>query len=147
METSGRILALDYGTRRIGLAISDGLRITTRPLGTVDRPSGGPLEEFWELLFQKLEALFEEFDVETLLLGLPKNMDGSRGPMAERVQSLREKLIEKYSLPVVLWDERLSSLQAEKEMIRGGLSRRKRKGKIDTMAAQLILQSYLDCQG
>lgn len=128
-----RILGLDIGAKRIGVAISDGLGITAQGLDTILREDT-----------VSLEKIVEANDVIEIVVGLPLNMNGTKGERAEDAILFADKLKERFSLPVKMWDERLSTLYAEKEMIKGDLSRRKRKSLSDKIAAQLILQSYLD---
>lgn len=130
-----RILGLDIGSKRIGVAVSDGLGITAQPLETI---RAGELN--------RIEELIKEYEVKELVVGLPLNMDGSRGPKTEEVISIVESLKEKVSIPVKMWDERLTTMAVEKEMIRADVSRGRRKKVVDKLAAQLILQSYLDSE-
>ena len=130
-----RILGLDVGDKRIGLAVSDALGITAQGLETIGRGDSG-----------SFERVLREYEITEIVVGLPLNMDGTKGVRAEGAALFAEGLRNKYSVPVRLWDERLSTAHAEREMIRGDLSRRKRKGLSDMVAAQLILQSYLDAK-
>ncbi|MEE8359651.1 MAG: Holliday junction resolvase RuvX [Candidatus Omnitrophota bacterium] len=130
-----RTLALDLGTKRIGLAISDGLGLTAQGLETIERTDE-----------RSLENVIKEREVTEIVIGLPLNMDGSKGERAEDAILFGEGLKNKFSIPVKMWDERLSTMFAEKEMIRGDLSRKKRKRLNDMLAAQLILQNYLDAK-
>lgn len=141
-----RILAIDFGTKRVGFALSDPMGILAKPLECMEKKAHQDLEKFQEVLIQKIQEYTEEYNVHAFILGLPKNMDGSVGPMAEKVKNFGKLLKEELKREVKYWDERLTSQFAEKEMIRGGLSRKKRKKKIDSMAAQVLLQSYLDFQ-
>ncbi|MBL7069154.1 MAG: Holliday junction resolvase RuvX [Candidatus Omnitrophica bacterium] len=128
-----RILGLDLGEKRIGVAISDALRITAQGLDTIDRDDR-PL----------LAKIIKDNDVSEIVVGLPLNMNGTKGEKAEDAALFADMIKREFSMPVELWDERLSSVSAEKEMIRGDLSRKKRKRLSDKIAAQLILQNYLD---
>ena len=128
-----RILGLDIGSKRIGIAISDELGITAQPLETI---KAGDL--------RKVVDLIKEYKVEELVVGLPLNMNGSEGPKAREVISLAGSLKEKISVPLKMWDERLTTMAVEKELIRADVSRQRRRRSIDKLAAQLILQSYLD---
>ena len=130
-----RVLGLDVGQKRIGIAISDGLGITAQGLNTIEREDA-----------KSLEDLIRENDVVEIVIGLPLNMNGSKGERAEDAILFADALKVKFSIPVKMWDERLSTLYAEKEMIRGDLSRQKRKRLSDKLAAQLILQNYLDAR-
>jgi putative Holliday junction resolvase len=128
-----RILGLDVGSKRIGVAVSDALKITAQGLETVQRGD-----------MAALESVIKENDVVEIVVGLPLNMDGTKGQRAEDAERFAEGLKEKFSLPVKMWDERLSTASAERFMIKGDLSRAKRKKLNDRAAAQIILQSYLD---
>ena len=132
-----RVLGLDIGTKRIGLAISDELGVIARGLLTVERKEG-------EDIFERLKEVGCKEEVGEIVVGLPLNMDGSAGPKAKEATAFAETLKEKLKLPVKMWDERLTTVEAERLMIEGDTSRYKRKRKIDKLAAQLILQSYLN---
>lgn len=132
-----RILGLDYGDRRIGAAVSDAFGWTAQGLETIERRrDGGEMERILELV--------KNYEVEEIVVGLPKNMNGSIGPRGEICQAFAGELREATNLPVHLWDERLSTVAAERLLIEGDVSRKKRKGVVDKMAAVLILQNYLD---
>ena len=132
-----RILGLDVGEKRIGVAMSDGLGITAQGLDTIERTDE-----------KALSGIVSENDVGEIVVGLPLNMDGSEGERAKDAILYAEKLKENYpTIRIKMWDERLSTAHAEREMIKGDLSRRKRKRSSDRMAAQLILQNYLDAGG
>ncbi len=128
-----RILGLDIGSKRVGVALSDELGITAQPLETIKRED-----------FDKVLGYITEHQVTEVVVGLPLNMNGSQGPAAKEVIALVDSLKQKISIPVKLWDERLTTMAVEKELIRADVSRKKRKKQIDKLAAQLILQSYLD---
>ena len=132
-----RILGLDMGSKRIGLAVSDALGITAQGLVTLERKDEKTVLEF-------LKNIIKEKDVTEIVVGLPLNMDGSSGEQAKNAEGFADILKEKFGLPVKLWDERLSTMEVERIMIAGGASRAKRKKKIDKLAAQVILQGYLD---
>lgn len=134
-----RILGLDIGTKRIGAAISDPLGITAQSLKTIARE---PFEESTE----EIKKIISEFDVTELIVGLPINMNGTKGKGADEVVEFVERLKEKIDKPIKLWDERLTTMEAEKILIESDVSRKKRKGVKDKLAAQLILQSYLACR-
>jgi len=133
----GRILALDLGERRIGLAVSDPDLILASGRGVYLRRN---LEDD----LQYLKGLILEEDVKEIVLGLPRNMDGSLGEQAERALEFKRLLEERLDLPVVLFDERLTTAEAERVLLEADLSRRKRKEVRDELAAVLILQGYLD---
>jgi putative holliday junction resolvase len=132
-----RILALDHGTRRIGVALSDELKLIAQPLEYI------PAEPFADFL-ARLKDLLRDKEVELILIGLPRNMDGSHGPAATRVQAFIAALRSAVTTPVKTWDERLTSAQANRLLIQGNVRREKRKEKVDKMAAAILLQSYLD---
>jgi len=132
-----RILGLDIGSKRIGVAISDPLGITAQGVMTLERESD-------EADFEHLRAIVSEREVGEIVVGLPLNMNGSHGPQAKAATLFADAIKEKLNLPVKLWDERMSTSQVERIMIDGGASRAKRKKKIDKLAAQVILQSYLN---
>ncbi len=132
-----RILAIDPGSKRIGLAISDELKMIAQPLEFV------PTKPFTALV-NRLDELVTEREVELVLVGMPRNMDGSCGSAAVRVEEFVESLKGVLCVPIKTWDERLTSAQANRVLIQGGVRRDKRKEKVDQMAAAILLQSYLD---
>jgi len=132
-----RILALDHGTKRIGVAVSDETKTIAQPLEFI------PAEPFADFL-ARLRQLIREKEVELILVGLPRNMDGSYGPAAEKVQTFVTALKDAVVVPVKTLDERLTSAQANRLLIQGGVRRDKRKVKVDKMAAAILLQGYLD---
>ena len=132
-----RILALDHGTKRIGVAVSDETKTIAQPLEYI------PAEPFADFL-SRLKQLLLEKEIDLVLLGLPRNMDGSYGPAAQKVETFVAVLRAAITVPVKTWDERLTSSQANKILIQGGVRRDKRKEKVDKMAAAILLQSYLD---
>jgi putative Holliday junction resolvase len=132
-----RILALDHGTKRVGLAISDEMGMIAQPLTFL------PAEPIAELL-EGLKKVVSEKNVEQILIGVPRNMDGTYGPAAEKARKFVEQVKAAITLPVRTWDERLTSVQANRAMIEGGLRREQRKLKADQTAAAILLQSYLD---
>lgn len=132
-----RILALDVGRKRVGVALSDPLGVTAQAAGFIDRwPESS--------LFGSIRSRAREAGAETVLMGFPLTLRGEAGDAAKEVAALAERLKEAVGLPVVLWDERLSTAQAEKILLASDLSRRKRRAVVDGVAAALILQSYLD---
>jgi putative Holliday junction resolvase len=131
-----RIMGLDIGTHTIGVAISDELGITAQGLKTVKRRS---MEED----FKEIRTIIEHFEISKIVVGLPKNMDGTLGKQAGVVFQWIKDLKDQIQLPVVTWDERLSTVGASKVLLEADLSRRKRKKVIDKVAAVLILQGYL----
>jgi putative Holliday junction resolvase len=132
-----RILGLDVGSKRIGIAISDELGWTAQGMKTLHRSNG-------ESDLGKIRDIVREYGVEKIVVGLPTNMNGSLGPQAEMALEFVGELREILDLPIITWDERLSTAEATKMLIMADLSRKKRKGKVDMTAAILILQSYLD---
>jgi putative Holliday junction resolvase len=135
-----RILGIDHGTKRIGLAISDELGIIAQPLEFV------PAEPFDKFL-ARLKEIISVKEVELLLVGMPRNMDGSYGPAALKVQEFVAVLGDTVGIPIKLWDERLTSAQANRFLIQADVRRDKRKEKVDKTAAAILLQSYLDASG
>jgi putative Holliday junction resolvase len=132
-----RILGLDIGEKRIGIALSDPLGWTAQSLKTLERKSiKNDVEEIIKII--------NEFQVEKVVVGLPKNMNGTLGESGQKVMNFCEKLLEKINIELVYEDERLTTMAAEKVLIDADLSRKKRKGVIDALAATFILQTYLD---
>jgi len=132
-----RILALDHGTKRIGVAVSDEMKMIATPLEYI------PAEPFADFL-ARLKEIVREKEVEMILIGMPRNMDGSYGPAALKVQEFAAALKDAIPIPLKTWDERLTSAQAQRFLIQGNVRRDKRKEKVDKTAAALLLQSYLD---
>ena len=132
-----RILGLDVGSKRIGIAISDELGWTAQGIKTLDRRNV-------ESDVGEIHDIARQYGVEKIIVGLPRNMDGSLGPQAEIVLRFVQELKEILGVPIITWDERLSTVEATKMFIKANLSREKRKRKVDMTAAILILQSYLD---
>jgi len=132
-----RILALDHGTKRIGVAVSDETKTIAQPLEYI------PAEPFADFL-ARLKKLLVEKEVDLVLIGLPRNMDGSYGPAAQKVQAFVAVLRNAITVPIKTWDERLTSAQADRILIQGKVRRDQRKEKVDKMAAAILLQSYLD---
>ncbi len=131
-----RVICLDVGDKRIGVAVSDALGIAAHGLKTINRDGCMP----------SLKAVIEEYQEEigSILVGLPKMLSGAVGIQGEKVLAFVEELKSSLQLPVIMWDERLSTVSAEKALLEAGLSREKRKGLRDKVAAVIILQSYLD---
>lgn len=133
-----RILALDVGDKTIGVAASDLLLITAQGLEVIRRTT-------WEKDKHRLGEIIRDYDVATVIVGLPKNMNGTVGPRGEVSQQFADKLKEAFpQVQVRLWDERLSTVAAERSLIEADVSRAKRRQVIDKMAAVFILQGYLD---
>jgi putative Holliday junction resolvase len=136
-KMSMRTMGLDVGTHTIGVAISDELGITAQGLKTLKRKS-------MEDDLKEIITIMGQFEIEKIVVGLPKNMNGTLGTQAEIVLKWIKILTDKISVPVETWDERLSTVGATKVLLEADLSRRKRKKVIDKLAAVLILQGYLD---
>jgi putative Holliday junction resolvase len=132
-----RILALDHGTKRIGVAVSDELKMIAQPLEYI-------LAEPFAGFLARLKEILREKEAELILLGMPRNMDGSYGPAALKVREFAATLRDAVTVPIQLWDERLTSAQAQRFLIQGGVRREQRKEKVDKTAAAILLQSYLD---
>lgn len=132
-----RILSLDVGSRTIGVACSDALLLTAQGIETIRRTS-------LEKDFARIQEIIDEYEVHEIVVGMPKNMNGTKGDRAEKTEEFVAKMQEVISLPVTFWDERLSTVMAEKSLIAADVSRKKRKTVIDKMAAVVILQGYLD---
>ena len=139
LSTDMRVLAIDHGTKRIGIALSDELKMIAQPLEFI------PAEPFAAFV-EHLKEILREKEVEQIVVGMPRNMDGSYGPAAQKVREFVTALKEAVTVPMQLWDERLTSAQANRLLIQSDVRRDKRKGKVDKMAAAILLQSYLDAQ-
>lgn len=135
-----RIMGLDYGSVTMGVAISDELLITAQGIEVIRRKEENKLRK----TLQRIEQLIEEYGVERIVLGYPKNMNNTIGERAKKSQELKEILERRTGLLVELWDERLSTVSAHKAMIEGDVRRRDRKDSVDMVAAVIILQNYLD---
>ena len=132
-----RILALDHGTVRVGVAISDELKMIAQPLEFI------PAEPF-DRFVERLKEIIAEKPVEQIILGMPRNMDGSYGPAAAKVREFIAVLKETIAVPILTWDERLTSTQANRFLVQANVSRKDRKQKVDQAAAAILLQSFLD---
>jgi putative Holliday junction resolvase len=132
-----RVLALDHGTKRIGVAVSDELKMIAQPLEYI---SAEPFADFLD----RLKEIIREKEVELVVVGMPRNMDGSYGPAALKVEAFVAARKGAITTPIQTWDERLTSAQANRLLIQGGVRRDKRKQKVDKMAAAILLQSFLD---
>ena len=133
------ILGIDYGEKRLGVASSDPLCVISMPLCTIEVQSV-------KQAIGELCEICRENDIRKIVIGLPLNMDGTRGPMAAKVKAFAGKLGKAANKPIETWDERLSTSQAERALVGADMSRRKRKLVRDKIAAQIILQSYLDAR-
>jgi putative Holliday junction resolvase len=134
-----RILGIDYGQKRIGVAISDELGVVATPVDTLE-------ENGVHAAVAAIAKIVTERGVGKIVVGLPRNMDGSLGPKAQETQAFVEKLEARVTVPIQLWDERLTTKAAERALIEADVSRKKRREVVDKLAAQMILQSYLDSQ-
>ena len=135
-----RIMGLDYGSVTVGVAISDTMLLTAQPIEVIKRKSENKLRQ----TLARIEQLIEEYDVERIVLGNPKNMNNSEGDRVQHTKEFMDKLIARTGLEVVLWDERLSTVSAMDVLKEGGVRRENRKSYVDKIAASLILQGYLD---
>ncbi|HEX7056369.1 MAG TPA: Holliday junction resolvase RuvX [Bacilli bacterium] len=134
-----RIMGFDYGDRTIGVAVSDELLWTAQGVETIQRATD-------ERDLSRIRQLVEQFDVAEIVVGLPKNMNNTIGPRGEICIAFAQTLQETLKLPVHLWDERLTTVSAERTLLEADMSRKKRKQVIDKMAAVLILQGFLDAK-
>ena len=132
-----RILAIDHGSKRIGIAVSDELKMIATPLEYI------PAEPFADFL-GRLKEILRDKEVELILIGMPRNMDGTYGPAAQKVDAFIGVLKNSVTAPIKTWDERLTSTMANRAMAQAGVRRDKRKENVDRMAAAILLQSYLD---
>ena len=136
-----RIMGLDLGSRTVGVAISDPLLMTAQGLEIIRRESENKLRK----TYARIEEIIASYgDVEKIVVGYPKNMNNTIGERAQKTEAFRDDLIRRTGLPVVLWDERLTTVAADRAMIEAGIRREDRKDYVDEIAAQLILQGYLD---
>lgn len=136
-----RIMGLDLGDKTIGVAVSDPMGWTAQAVEVIRRGEGAARE------IKRLGELIAEYGVETIVLGLPKNMNGTVGDRGQKSIRYAEKIHAEFGLPVDLWDERLSTVAATRILLEADMSRAKRKKHIDKMAAAVILQGYLDARG
>ena len=134
-----RIIGLDYGTKTVGVAVSDALMITAQPLETIERKSANKLRQ----TLARIESIIEEYQAERIVLGYPKNMNNTIGERAEATEQFKEDLERRTGLEVILWDERLSTVEAERILMDTGVRRENRKQYVDKMAAAVILRIIL----
>ncbi|WP_080840628.1 Holliday junction resolvase RuvX [Cohnella massiliensis] len=132
-----RIMGLDYGDKRIGVALSDAFGWTAQGAEVIERKKDNDY-------LVRIRELVRENEVESIVVGLPKNMNGTIGPRGEICMAFAEELRQKLNVPVELWDERLTTVAAERALLEADVSRSKRKQVIDKMAAAILLQNYLD---
>ncbi|MCC8168066.1 MAG: Holliday junction resolvase RuvX [Clostridiales bacterium] len=135
-----RILGLDYGTKTVGVAVSDELLLTAQGLETIERES--PKRRRRTLA--RIEELVRIYQVDRIVLGYPKNMNNTEGPRCEATKEFKAELEKRMAIPVILWDERLSTVSADRVLMETGVRREERKDYVDRIAAVFILQSYLD---
>jgi putative Holliday junction resolvase len=139
VNSAGRILAIDFGSRRMGLAVSDALGITAQGLDTLERKNK-------RSDFARLERTIREYQVKEIVLGNPLRMSGEEGTQARKVAEFAEELRRRFGLPVQLWDERLTSSEANRLLREAEVSLHRRTQAVDRMAATLILQSFLQAR-
>lgn len=135
-----RIMGLDFGSKTVGVAISDPLLITAQGKEIIRREREGKLRQ----TYARIEELITEYEVEKIVLGYPKNMDGSEGERIEKTNAFKEDLERRTGLTVETWDERLTTVAADRYMMEAGIRRENRKDYVDEIAAVFILQGYLD---
>lgn len=133
-----RILGIDYGDSRTGIAVSDLMGWTAQGVETITYKGD------YKLLLKRIEELIKEYDIKKILIGYPRNLNGTVGPRATKTEEFIKILIDKFNLPVIKWDEWLSTVSAHRDMNEMGVKNRKKKGLVDTIAAVHILQNYLD---
>ena len=135
-----RIMGLDYGSKTVGVAVSDALKITAQALETIERKEENKLRR----TLARIEELVGEYEVESIVLGLPKNMNNTLGERAQRTLEFKEMLEQRIGIPVLMWDERLTTVEAERTLMDSKVRREERKKYVDKIAAVFILQGYLD---
>lgn len=135
-----RIMGLDYGSKTVGVAMSDELLITAQVLETITRKEENKLRR----TLARIEELAKEYQVERIVLGYPKNMNNTLGERIDRTMEFKEALERRTGLPVILWDERLTTVEAERSLMESNVRRENRKQYVDRIAAAFILQGYLD---
>lgn len=135
-----RILGLDFGSKTCGVAVSDPLLLTAQGVEIIRRKDENKLRQ----TYARIEELAVQYEVSEIVLGYPKNMNDTEGERVEKTQKFKEDLERRTGLPVVLWDERLTTVAADKSMMEMGIRRENRKNYVDEIAAMFILQGYLD---
>lgn len=135
-----RIMGLDFGSKTVGVAVSDALLLTAQGVEIIRRKEENKLRR----TLARIEELIVEYGVEQIVLGLPKHMNGTEGVRVELTEEFKDKLERRTGLPVVWWDERLTTVAADKTMMEAGIRRENRKDYVDMLAAVFILQGYLD---
>ena len=135
-----RIMGLDFGSKTVGVAVCDPLGITAQTVETITRASENKMRQ----TLARIEQLIGEFEIECIVLGYPKNMNNTVGERGEKTRELKAALERRTGLEVILWDERLTTVAAERVLIESGVRRENRKKSVDQIAAAMILQGYLD---
>lgn len=135
-----RVMGLDYGSKTVGVAISDPLGITAQGIETIERKEENKLRR----TLARIEELVKEYEVEKIVLGFPKNMNNTIGERAEKSLELKAMLERRIGIPVIMWDERLTTVEAERTLMESNVRRENRKKYVDKIAAVFILQGYLD---
>ena len=135
-----RIMGLDFGSKTVGVAVCDPLGITAQTVETITRASENKMRQ----TLARIEQLIGEYEIERIVLGYPKNMNDTVGERAKKTEEFKAMLERRTGLPVILWDERLTTVAAEEILIESGVRREHRKEVIDKIAAGIILQGYLD---
>lgn len=135
-----RIMGLDYGAKTVGVAISDEMLLTAQPVETIVRARETKLRQ----TLARIEALLEEYQVEKIVIGLPKKLNNDEGERCEKTREFAEMVERRTGLEVILWDERLTTVAADAVLAEGGVAKQNRKEYIDKLAASLILKGYLD---
>ena len=138
-----RIMGLDFGSRTTGVAVSDPLGMTAQSVETIVRKDENKLRQ----TCARIEELIKEYEIEEIVLGYPKNMNNTAGERAEKTEEFKAMLERRTGKPVILWDERLTTVAAERVLMESGVRRENRKAVVDKIAAVLILQGYLDSRG
>ena len=139
-KTGMRIMGLDFGSKTVGVAVCDPLGLTAQGLETITRKEENKLRH----TCQRIETLIQEYEITSIILGYPKNMDDSIGERAQKTEEFKKMLERRTGLPVILWDERLTTVEADQILRESGVPKTERKKVIDKVAAEIILQSYLD---
>lgn len=135
-----RVMGLDYGSKTVGVAMSDPLGITAQGIETIERKEENKLRK----TLARIEELVKEYEVEKIVLGFPKNMNNTIGERAEKSLELKAMLERRIGIPVIMWDERLTTVEAERTLMESNVRRENRKKYVDKIAAVFILQGYLD---
>ena len=135
-----RIIGIDYGDARVGIAISDLMGFTAQGIETIHHKGNE------EMLLNRIGELIKQYDAKKIVIGYPRNLNGTIGPRAQKTEEFIEKLIDKFGLDVIKWDEWLSTVSAHRDMNDMNIKKKKKRGIVDTIASVHILQNYLDAQ-